>query len=330
MLAGAVAAIATLVSVGTDPTALASAFPPQQQTTIDDLVTSALPPPPQKANIEATYGTVTLDHDNHLRLRVTCRSCHRSGPIGGPVHLGAEVAHQTCKGCHRTQQRGPLACTGCHARPVRGSDVARKDEGAPAEKEAAAARAGEETPGERAHAAAPGPAAVAVAAVPAPPAEPEVEPYKRVTLEGGFTALQGTTQDPVVGPFLQLRTSRGSAVFTTGIELPGGMRTGRTLGLLGGGKTFPLAPRWNLMALGLLGFDIDNGALALFPMCGVRAGVEWMQHAPTLNVYAVSITAARDFGGRRHQPAEMGTVWSLALSVGNEVAVARRGSQGWW
>jgi hypothetical protein len=324
--------VATVVSVVIAATTVASALTPPA---IDVVVASALPPPPQKATIQATYGAVTLDHLNHLHLRVACKSCHGSGPVG-PVHLSAEVAHQTCKGCHRTQQRGPVSCTGCHARPVPGSGAARNDAGTPAGKAAAPTPSGEGTrgvpvAGQRAPDAGARSAAVTTVptSVPSPPAEME-QSYKRVTIEGGFTALQGTEQDAVIGPFLQLRTSAGSAVFTTSVELPGGMRSGRTLGLLGGGKAFPLAPRWNVMALGLLGFDVDNAALALFPMCGVRGGVEWMKVAPTINVFSLSITAARDFGGRRHQAAEMGTVWSLTLSAGNEVTVSRRtGHRGW-
>jgi hypothetical protein len=122
---------------------------------------------------------------------------------------------------------------------------------------------------------------------------------------------------------VQLRTRRGSLVFTQSIELPGGVRSGRTLGLLGAGRAFPVSPRWNAHVLGIGGFDIANREQAIFPAFGIRAGAEWMRPSRTWNVLGASLTLARDLGGRRSQPVDAGTIWSLTFTVGNEAVVTR-------
>ncbi len=115
----------------------------------------ALPPPPKVVVRETSrYGTVTIDHEKHLALRVSCRRCHGPGVVS-QISFTPQVAHERCVGCHREASRGPVRCAGCHVRSLPGEVAAREPASAPPAPARALAAEGKDPPALPAETAAP-------------------------------------------------------------------------------------------------------------------------------------------------------------------------------
>ncbi len=91
-------------------------------------------------SIPAKKGTVTFNHAAHEiragkncqtchheikidksgkaeKVEKGCRDCHKASAVEGNRFSQKEAFHQTCKGCHKKNKKGPLKCFGCHAKP---------------------------------------------------------------------------------------------------------------------------------------------------------------------------------------------------------------------
>lgn len=101
---------------------------------------------PEKVTLKAAVakqGAVTFDHAKHAtKLVPKCETCHHDskgltkdskGPVkpclschldtkGKVMPSAREMSmtknpfHIRCVGCHKTEKKGPTACTGCHAK----------------------------------------------------------------------------------------------------------------------------------------------------------------------------------------------------------------------
>lgn len=351
LLAVALAASAQdqVAAAGRPPAAaVVGAIPPATS-----VMMGALPPPPTKVVLETkTYGTVTVDHAAHLARRTACRSCHGDGPVS-KIGFTARQAHDTCRACHVDMQRGPTDCRGCHVLPPTVTAAAPAEPppaatalpappppasaGAPvtATSRGAAATGGAITPSASAPAAAladpaPGarPSGPATASLPAPPPPPylgeveedpdgELVPFRQ-TVEIGMIVLGGSEQSAGVGPSFRLVSRDGRAVMMHSLESSGGLRTGRTMLMIGGGAVLPLQPRLALLVVGLGGMDAAGTDLWLLPAAGVRVGLQWTRALPYVDTLSASVSGISDLVRRRDAfGAKVGDLtFSFTLSAG--------------
>jgi hypothetical protein len=248
----------------------------------------ALAPAPDKVvRVTRSFGSVTVDHRAHLARKAHCADCHGPGPVT-KIEFTPRLAHDRCIGCHREQKKGPMGCRECHVvtepkpAPIQ---VAKAD----AKSEPLAAGAPGAAPLPQAPA---GTAASVAAAIPAPggaTAPVSRSPLADVGPTGGahgfvrvlsigFAGLAAQGQSASSGPGVFFTARDEDLVLSLSIETPG-----RTLGLLGAGKVFPLRPRWNVVGSVVGGFDAaQRPSVAVMPALGARAGVEWMGASTTV------------------------------------------------
>jgi hypothetical protein len=281
MWPASVALLAALAAAGPDP-----AGEPLVAQALAPPVLAALPSPPETVvRVTQRYGTVAIDHRQHLAARASCRGCHGPGPVGKVV-LGGPVAHERCVGCHRERARGPVHCAGCHAKAA--APVAANPSPPPAERVAVAPalpQAVQTTPATLAApsgGAAAGPAPREVA--PAGPRRPGVQ-----LLEAGLAA------GPGLGFSLRVTSTEGALVRAYGFDrLDDGARP-RMLGHLGLGLAHAPAARVRLVALAVGGFDAEERPrLGLVPALGARVGLSlappagWLVRTVDLSVTALA------------------------------------------
>lgn len=53
-------------------------------------------------------------HQLHQKALGGCNDCHTGSEPGKIAEFGEKWAHNTCMGCHRDMQRGPVKCGECH------------------------------------------------------------------------------------------------------------------------------------------------------------------------------------------------------------------------
>ena len=69
---------------------------------------------PDTIELPASMGKVTFNHKMHQDNLKDCSKCHAS-PAGGKIEgFGKDLAHNTCKGCHAANNKGPTSCKECH------------------------------------------------------------------------------------------------------------------------------------------------------------------------------------------------------------------------
>ncbi|GEJ57090.1 cytochrome c3 family protein [Anaeromyxobacter diazotrophicus] len=304
-----------------------------------DAALAALAPPPEKVvRTTRSFGTVTIDHRAHLARKAHCADCHGKGPVT-KIEFTPRVAHDRCIGCHREQQRGPMACRQCHevkpppapammqAKAEPPPQAAAPTAGAPASPAAAApalAAAAPATSGVAAPAAS-GVAAPAASGA-APPAaagaliarstpadlDSPVDRDRRFTriLSAGFAGSSGAGQGASGGPAFYFTARQDGYLLSVSVETPG-----RTLGLLGGGTVIPLRPRFNAIVLGVGGFDAaQRPSLNMMPALGGRVGVEWLGNRSTVGL---TLTGLSDL--TRPSDGAGGSVGGFTLSVAASV-----------
>jgi hypothetical protein len=288
-----------------------------------DVGTGALPPAPGKVLLKTrSFGSVTLDHPAHLARRIACKTCHGPGPVSKPVYT-PKTAHDTCVSCHREQKRGPTSCRDCHVVPgapqpgesssvaSAGRDPAAPDREvakpqAPAATGALAARGGEAV---MARASVPSATTDTVAGgAPSPPpgagaeqpnrvggalvvAEPPVQRGFMRGLGLGYSAIiaDGDVATALAFSFTA-REDGFLLVHTIERTVSAPKDAGRTLGLIGPGVAWPLHPRWNVLAIGLGGFDApEKPTVSFLPAVGARLGVEWLGARTSVNLAATLV-----------------------------------------
>ena len=80
---------------------------------------SALAAAPEKPiTLPAKPGTVTFDHQKHLKQGLKCTQCHateKGGDIEGiNKTINKDKAHALCQTCHKKEGKGPQKCADCH------------------------------------------------------------------------------------------------------------------------------------------------------------------------------------------------------------------------
>jgi hypothetical protein len=303
------------------------------------LALSALPPAPEKVVlVTRTFGSVTVDHSAHLKRRAHCSSCHGPGPVTKLGRLPPREAHERCIGCHRETGRGPTGCRQCHVLPEPAAAPAAAAAPAPAPPGDPAPRPPASPGGAPvALAKAAGPAAAsAIAATPAPsgmPARPAIPPAPvspalvpeppdgggaGILLELGASTLSSSHRPRVMGPALRVTLREDGLLIRQSLEWSGG-QSGRTLGLLGCGWSFPLHRRWSLEALALAGFDATSGQpVDILPAASLQVGVAWFARLGFVETVGLSVTGLSDLVRRRSALGEPigGTALSAMLTVG--------------
>ncbi len=272
----------------------------------ESLVEGALPPPPERVVLVTKgFGTVTVNHKAHLALRVHCAACHGPGPVTKLHPMQVRVAHERCIGCHRETEKAPQGCRGCHvvAPPAPApSKVAAASTGAAAAVTLAAASpaAAAANPARAASSSAAGPAGGAPVALAAPglllTAQRERTGTRRVA-ELGSAVLIPRGRGGSAGPALRVALEDDGSLFTQSLEstLSRDGAAGRTVGLLGFGKSIPLGSRASLSALLVGGFDaVGVPSLTVMPAAGVRLGARLRNGWPFAHVISLEVTGLAD------------------------------------
>ena len=57
---------------------------------------------------------VIFPHWTHMTATGTCGACHEKKIGKLPWFRGRTKGHESCQGCHKEMQQGPLKCSGCH------------------------------------------------------------------------------------------------------------------------------------------------------------------------------------------------------------------------
>lgn len=294
------------------------------------VLSQTLPAPPDVVVRETSrYGTITIDHRQHLALRVSCRRCHGAGVVS-KVEFTPQVAHERCVGCHQEGGRGPTHCGGCHVKALaprvpEGTTVTSPD----APRASVATAAAEEPPASAETAPSPAPpregadaggaagtgpappvtgdagARDAPAAAPGPPSasgaaahaasagEPSVRSgagTRPALLELGCTAGAG------FGASLRLASVKGGFLRSYSLDRVTGGSAARMIMLLGLGVLRPLHPRLDASASAVVGFDAqERPRLGFAPTLGARLGLEWSAPpAWPLRSFRLSLTAVTD------------------------------------
>jgi hypothetical protein len=341
---GLLVALALAASPARPPLLVAHATPRP-----DALVIAALPPAPEKVTLTTRmFGTVDVPHKTHLELRIKCKSCHGSGPVGKIDFETPKVAHDACVGCHKAEQAGPTGCRDCHAVPNKpdASAIAASQSPEPplvdvptanprpaAPAAAVVAQPALSTPAANASAS---PVVVSLPAPPPPPAlasESGAEPLasgpiiarpRRLedagftrSVEVGFITLSEPGQGLVVGPALNVKAQDGRAVFVHSLASAGGSKRGHTLALLGGGLVTQVADGWNVSAIGLGGLDAAYRTTQLFPALGLRLDVDWAARgARVFQAFSLSFTFVADLTRPRDEFGERvgGVLYGVTLT----------------
>jgi hypothetical protein len=341
---GLLVALALAASPARPPLLVAHATPRP-----DALVIAALPPAPEKVTLTTRmFGTVDVPHKTHLELRIKCKSCHGSGPVGKIDFETPKVAHDACVGCHKAEQAGPTGCRDCHAVPNKpdASAIAASQSPEPplvdvptanprpaAPAAAVVAQPALSTPAANASAS---PVVVSLPAPPPPPAlasESGAEPLasgpiiarpRRLedagftrSVEVGFITLSESGQGLVVGPALNVKAQDGRAVFVHSLASAGGSKRGHTLALLGGGLVTRVADGWNVSAMGLGGLDAAYRTTQLFPALGLRLDVDWAARgARVFQAFSLSFTFVADVTRPRDEFGERvgGVLYGVTLT----------------
>jgi hypothetical protein len=341
---GLLVALALAASPARPPLLVAHATPRP-----DALVIAALPPAPEKVTLTTRmFGTVDVPHKTHLELRIKCKSCHGSGPVGKIDFETPKVAHDACVGCHKAEQAGPTGCRDCHAVPNKpdASAIAASQSPEPplvdvptanprpaAPAAAVVAQPALSTPAANASAS---PVVVSLPAPPPPPAlasESGAEPLasgpiiarpRRLedagftrSVEVGFITLSESGQGLVVGPALNVKAQDGRTVFVHSLASAGGSKRGHTLALLGGGLVTRVADGWNVSAMGLGGLDAAYRTTQLFPALGLRLDVDWAARgARVFQAFSLSFTFVADVTRPRDEFGERvgGVLYGVTLT----------------
>jgi hypothetical protein len=347
-VSGAFIALALAIAPGA-PLLVANATP-----RFDALVVAALPPPPENVTLQTRmFGTVDVPHKTHLDLRVSCKSCHGTGPVG-KIDFTAKTAHDLCRGCHQTEQAGPTGCRDCHAVPnkpdaaaiaasqspeapvVEAPTANPKPAGAtpptssedPVTPSVAAPLLAGATDAPRSRGAGETPALAAAAPGVAPATEPQASPpfavRRRVddtpftrSIEVGFITLSESGEDLVVGPALNVKAQEGRAVFVHSLASAGGSRRGHTLALLGGGLVTSVAEGWNVSAMGVGGLDAAYRTTQMFPALGLRVDVDWAARgARVFQAFSLSFLFVADLTRPRDEFGERvgGVLYGVTLT----------------
>jgi hypothetical protein len=337
-----------LAAPGAEPDLVAMTFPPLS--TLRELLPAALPPAPDRVYLETrSYGTVTLDHRAHLARRVACRACHGPGPVSR-IEFTPRSAHESCRACHVTANRGPTSCRDCHVQPAEppvgqpgervrfvfrgpggtrlsGSTSSQKPK--PPPKPAAVAKA--PSPGSPEAGASPSEAgaapgsAAAAAAAPAPPlamAEPEGEPAAAFRRSADLALDLAPGGSGSFGPALRLSMRAERLAIVQRIAWTSGPGMARMTGLLGIGPTFPLRRRLEVQLLGLGGVDMRyKPVIATKAALGASAELQW-HRAGALRMLGIGLSALTDLGPTRDVYGERigGTTISLSLMAGLALA----------
>jgi len=278
-----------------------------------ELLEEALPPAPTKVVLKTSYfGSITLDHQAHLKRRVHCRDCHGPGPVS-QIDFTPKLAHDRCRGCHQEIARGPTDCKGCHVKPPQEPALA-----------AAASTAGDAgaTGGQATAAAAASPAVVDTSGGPwnsaslsaggANPASLPPEVVLASAAEREAKALHRTVQVGAsagsgYGLSVRLASRQGPTVMSFGLDRLGGSGPTRTTLLIGTGGQLPvrLPPTLGLFAEGVAGLDaVASPKVDLMPAVGGRLGLEWTPRWSSRFPFLLSVTGLLDaFQGSLLSPA---------------------------
>ena len=261
---------------------------------------SAMPQPPQTVVRHTYFGDITIDHAAHLARHAKCVQCHGPGPVRKIRKFTPKVAHERCIGCHQQVAKGPEKCAGCHVKP-------------PAAEVAGAGADGLSAPPPPPHLVEPDPTNVAsaLAAFDKPETLLSTEPFHR-RLEFGLAAGSG------LGPSVRLATHHEWWVMSEAVEGLRGARTARTVALLGFGYLRPANKGTVVEVTAVGGLDlIDRPVTAVFPVLGIRAGVEWRQPLPRfLQQFGVSCTLLGDLGSKAFGQDVGGAVFYGSFTTG--------------
>jgi hypothetical protein len=345
---GVLIALALAASPARPPLLVAHATPRP-----DALVIAALPPAPENVTLTTRmFGTVDVPHKTHLDLRIKCKSCHGSGPVGKIDFETPKVAHDACVGCHKAEQAGPTGCRDCHAVPNKPDasaiaasqspepplvDVPTANPRAEVAVTTAAAAGAQPAPASTLGAnavATPVPVSSSLPPPPPPPAlanESSAAPSAPImarprrledagftrSVEVGFITLSEPGQGLVVGPALNVKAQDGRAVFVHSLASAGGSKRGHTLALLGGGLVTRVADGWNVSAMGLGGLDAAYRTTQLFPALGLRLDVDWAARgARVFQAFSLSFTFVADVTRPRDEFGERvgGVLYGVTLT----------------
>ncbi len=320
---GALVALA-LAAPGGEPDRLAMNFPPPAA--VSDLVEEALPRPPDRVYLETrTFGTVTVDHKAHLARRVACRACHGQGPVSS-IAFTPRSAHESCRACHVSQNRGPTNCRDCHVQQ------AEPPVGAPGENVRFVYRGprGERLSGPTssltqkavAKAAAKPPPPPPPPSIPPPPPPPSAEvladadetylPVFRRSADLAVSMAPGA--ETTIGPAVRLSIRTERVALVQSIDWTSGPGLGRMGGQLGIGPIFPLRRRLDLQLLGIAGLDWRyKPIVSMKAAVGASAELQWYRSAFP-RMLGVNLTALTDLG--EHTDAYGERVGAVTVSLG--------------
>jgi hypothetical protein len=146
--------------------------------------------------------------------------------------------------------------------------------------------------------------------------------------DGPAPPLPGIHSAVEAGGLIQSRSGRGDAggvfritarderiLLSYGLAWAGNGRSTSTMGLAGCGIVVPLGRRWDALAVGLGGFDLDNETVTFLPAVGAQLGVEWRSGGALLRTLGLSITVATDLVHRRDAAGETVGGSSVSLSA---------------
>lgn len=80
----------------------------------------------ESITFNAKNGNVNFSHKEHSERLKGCDLCHPNG-LGKILNFGKEVAHKSCKGCHKNMHSGPIKCGECHKKENYAVQAARQD-----------------------------------------------------------------------------------------------------------------------------------------------------------------------------------------------------------
>jgi hypothetical protein len=139
----------------------------------------------------------------------------------------------------------------------------------------------------------------------------------------GLTTMLGDGGNAKIGPSLELVGGLGPNLVAYTIATTGGGSRGRTQMLVSGGRWTNLDPnlRGTLMLVG--GVDGMYWNSSIYPVVGVRTGLEYRTHTPVVRRIGLSMAVLRDLA-RKADPAEerpSELTVSLTLSAGFQLSL---------
>ena len=66
------------------------------------------------ADIIEMKKNVKFNHKSHQAAVSDCKKCHEKAEGGKIAGFGKDLAHKTCKDCHKAMGKGPTGCKDCH------------------------------------------------------------------------------------------------------------------------------------------------------------------------------------------------------------------------